>query len=82
MRIETDNKKRVYTPANEFVEHVNVLLYLLHLGGILGVEDGEGRFGCAILDVGSAWLDEAADEDDLEKSICIFEELESGACLD
>ena len=49
---------------------------------ILDVEDGEGRERCAVVDVGAAWLEKPADEDDLEEVDCILEEFEGAACLD
>lgn len=68
-------------PANEFIEDINVLLYLIDLCRLLGVEDGEGGYGSTVIDVTTSWLEEATDEDDFEEGICIFEEFKGGACL-
>lgn len=61
-------------PANEFTEDIYILLYLIYLCGVFDVEDGEGGEGSAVLEVASAWLEEAANEDDFKECVGIFEE--------
>lgn len=46
------------------------------------MEDGKRGRRRSIVDVAPAGLEEAADEEDLEKSICILEKLERRAGLD
>lgn len=68
-------------PSDEFVEDFDVFLQVLDRCRVLCVEDGEGRGGCTIIDVGTAGLNKATDKDDFEESICIFQELECGPSL-
>lgn len=68
-------------PPNELVQNLDVLLYVFHIGRILRIEDGKRRYGCAIVDVAPSGLKKASNKDDLEQGVCIFEKLESRACL-
>jgi len=72
---------RYSVPSDEFVEDLNVFLQVLDRCRVLCVKDGERRGGCTIIDVGTAGLNKAADKDDFEKGICIFQELECGSSL-
>ena len=77
-------QRRVYgtsVPSDEFVKDFDVFLQVLDRCRVLCVEDSEWRSGCTIIDVGTAGLDEATDEDDFEEGICIFQELECGSSL-
>ena len=73
---------KIFVPSDEFVENLDIRLYVFDLCRLLDIEDGEGRDRSAIVDVAAAGLEEAADEDNLEKIGCILEEFEGGACLD
>lgn len=68
-------------PSDEFVEDFDVFLQVLDRCRVLCIEDGEGGCGCPIIDVRTAGLDKAADEDDFEEGVCIFQELEGGSSL-
>lgn len=68
-------------PSDEFIEDFNVFLQVLDRCRILCVEDSEGGGGCTVIDVGATGLNEAADEDDFEEGVCIFQELERGSSL-
>ena len=68
-------------PSDELVEDFDVFLQLFDRCRVLCIEDGEGGCGCTVIDVGTAGLDEATDEDDFKEGICIFQELECGSSL-
>jgi hypothetical protein len=72
---------KILVPPNKLVENLDVRLYVLDLCRLLDVEDGERREGSAVLDIAAAWLEETANEDNLEEVGCILEKLESAACL-
>lgn len=73
---------KIFVPSNEFVEDLDVWLYVLYLRRLLDIEDGERREGSAVIDVTASRLEKAANEDNLEEFGCILEKLESTACLD
>lgn len=73
---------KIFVSPDEFVENLDIRLYVLDLCRILDVEDGEGRDRGAVVDVRATWLEEATDKDDFEEVDCILEELEGAACLD
>ena len=71
-----------HVPSDKLIENVDIFLHVRHLHGLFGIEDRErGRRG-AVFDVAASRLQEAPDEEDLEKSVGILEELERGAGLD
>jgi hypothetical protein len=61
-------------PPDKFVENLDVLLYVIHLGRILCVENGERGDGGTIINVAAPGLDETTDEENLEECVCILEE--------
>ena len=61
-------------PANEFAENIYIFLYLFYLCGLLNVKDCEGGKGCPVIEVVSAWLKEATNEDDFKECVSIFQE--------
>jgi hypothetical protein len=73
---------KILVPPDKFVKHLNILLYVIHLGRLLCIEDGKRRDRGTIIDVATTGLDETANEQDFKERICIFEEFESTASLD
>ena len=61
-------------PPDEFVENLDVLLYVIYLGRILCVENSERGDRGTIIDVAAPGLDETANEENLEECVCILEE--------
>ena len=55
------------SPADQLVEHLDILLHVRHLHRLLGVDDGERRERGAVVDVLAAGLEEAADEEEFEE---------------
>ena len=70
------------SPADQLVEHLDILLHVRHLHRLLGVDDGERGERGAVVDVLAAGLEEAADEEEFEEGVCILEKLERRAGLD
>jgi hypothetical protein len=79
----TDKKQNtVSLPPNELVQHIDVLLQVIHRGWLLRIDDGPRARGSTIIDVVTTRLEKTTNEKDLEKSVCIFEEFELRTCLD
>lgn len=70
------------SPSDKFIQDLYVFLHVVDIGRLFAVEDGKGGDWGAVVDVGAPGLDEAADEEDFEEGICIFEEFECAARLD
>lgn len=68
-------------PSDEFVQDFDVSLQVIDRCRVLCIEYGEGGRGCPVIDVRTARLDEAADKDDFEEGVCIFQELECRSSL-
>lgn len=71
-------KKRQNIPPDKLVEDIDILLQLVDFYGLFGVDDRERALSWRVIDVAASRLEEAADEEDLEERICIFEEFERG----
>ena len=69
-------------PPDEFVQNLDILLYLCHIHGLFCVEDREWRHGSAVVDISTSRLEKSTDEKNLEQSVCILEKFERRACLD
>lgn len=69
-------------PPDKLVHHLDILLHVCHLHGLLRVEHGEGRERGTVLDILATGLEEATDEEKLEERVCILEVLESSTGLD
>jgi hypothetical protein len=65
-----------YLPPDQLVKDLDKLLYLIDLGGGLDLKEGEGRCGALFVEVRASWLEEAADDEDVEKGVGIFEEFQ------
>lgn len=81
MRCEHHQACGTGVPSDELVEDLDVFLQVLDRCRVLCAEDGEGGCGCTVIDVRTAGLDEAADEDEFEEGICILQELECRSSL-
>ena len=71
-----------HIPPYQLVEDLDKLLYLIDLGGGLDLKEGEGRCGALGVEVQATRLEKAANEEDVEKGVRIFEEFQSRSCLD
>jgi hypothetical protein len=71
-----------FLPPDQLVEDLDELLYLVGLGGGLDLKEGEGRRGSLCVEVHATGLDKAADEEDVEECIRIFEEFQGRSGLD
>jgi len=71
-----------HTPANQLVEHIDILLYVVDLGRLGSLEDGEGGGGAIGIEVESAGLEKTANEEDVKKCVGVLEKLEGRAGLD
>ena len=68
-------------PPDQLVQDLDIFLHVCHIHRLLGIEDRERGWRCAVIDVAASRLEKTADEEDLEEGIGILEELESGARL-
>ena len=73
--------ERSYLPPDQLVKNLDKLLYLIDLGGRLDLEEREGRCGALCVEVRAAGLEKAADNEDVEKGVGIFEEFQSRSGL-
>ena len=69
-------------PSDEFVENLHVVLYVVELRRLFRLEDGEWRCSAILIEVVSTWLQQTADDEDIEESIGIFQKFEGRSCLD
>ena len=69
-------------PIYQLVKNLDKLLYLIDLGRGLDLKEGEGRRGALGVEVQPAGLEKAANEEDVEEGVRIFEEFQSRSCLD
>ena len=76
----TDSQAHV--PPDKLVQNIDILLHVRHLHRLLGIENGERRERGTVVEVASAGLEEAANEEDLKEGVRILEELELTAGCD
>lgn len=69
-------EKDSYSPPDQLVKDLDKLLYIIDLGGGLDLKEGEGRCGALCVEVQAAGLEKAADNEDVEKGVGIFEEFQ------
>jgi len=81
-RAHTQREKNSYSPPDQLVKDLDKLLYLIDLGGGFDLKEREGGRGALCVEVQTAGLEKAADDEDVEKSIGIFEEFQCRSCLD
>jgi hypothetical protein len=72
----------MHLPPDQLVEDLDKLLYLVGLGGDLDLKEGEGGRRSLCVEVQATGLEKAADEEDVEECVCIFEEFEGRSGLD
>lgn len=70
------------SPADELAKNIDILLDLRYLGRLGSVEQREWRGWCAIINVGSARLQETAHEEDFEERVGILVEFEDRSGVD
>ena len=78
----TERDRNWYSPPDQLVKDLDKLLYLIDLGGGFDLKEREGGRGALCVEVQTAGLEKAADNEDVEKSIGIFEEFQCRSCLD
>jgi hypothetical protein len=76
-----EREKNSYLPPDQLVKDLDKLLYIIDLGGALDLKEGEGRCGALCVEVQAAGLEKAADNEDVEKGVGIFEEFQSRSGL-
>lgn len=65
----TAYKTRIFSPSDEVIEHVDVVLYLLDLKRLFGVKDRKWRHRGPIFNVAPAWLEKTTNKKDFEECI-------------
>jgi hypothetical protein len=75
-------EKDSHLPPDQLVKDLDKLLYIIDLGGGLDLKEGEGRCGALCVEVQAAGLEKAADNEDVEKGVGIFEEFQCRSGLD
>ena len=71
-----------YSPPDKLVKNLDKLLYVIDLGGGADLKEREGRCGALCIEVRAAGLEKAADNEDVEEGVSIFEEFQCRSCLD
>ena len=69
-------KKTSYSPPDKLVKDLDKLLYIIDLGGGFDLKEREGGCGTFCVEIRAARLEKAADNEDVEKGVGIFEEFQ------
>lgn len=81
-KVQRTHHGEKYLPPDQLVKDLDKLLYLIDLGGGLDLKEGEGRCRALCVEVRAAGLEKAADNEDVEKGVGIFEEFQCRSGLD